>query len=110
LKQIDARLMTLRALSDEASDIRISSVQIEDKLNAIMAELRFIVSKANLFPGIEDLEGRLNDTIAFFEDFLLKVRYAKELKGNVPFESFDQKRVELEHLLASLIEEDRGKI
>lgn len=102
LEKIDKRLRTLSALSDEASDIRKTSVPIGDRLNSVIDRLRSVVSNIQLFPRMKDVEIEISGKIKFLEDLLDKVRSAKELKEEIPFKEFHQSKVELKNILDSL--------
>jgi len=104
LDQIDKRLKTLTALSDEASLIRKTSVLIEDRLKSIINKLKSISTNLKLFPSLENRKDDVLNKIKFLEALLEKVRSAKELKATVPFEEFERNRDELQMLINSLSE------
>jgi len=102
LKQIETRLYTLRQLSEEASEIRRTSVQLEEKLNLLLGKTKKMSLELEPFKSLSNVRTRLLRMLEFMEGFVDRVKSAKELKGGIPVEAFERNKVRLEKLLRSM--------
>jgi len=102
LKQIDARLHTLSQLSEEASEIRRTSIPIEEKLDLLLSKIKKISSDLESFRALSNVRKRLLPMLEFIEEFLERIKSAKELKEEIPVKAFEQNKVRLEKLLKTI--------
>ena len=102
LKQIDARLHTLSQLSEEASEIRRTSVPIEEKLNLLLSKIKKITLELESFKALDNVRKRLLLMLEFIEGFVERIKSAKELKEEFPVEAFERNNVKLEKLLKTI--------
>jgi len=102
LPKIEERLLILRDLSDKASEVRRISVLIIKKLKKIIENLNTLLSKIELFPEIIEEKDKLLKEINFLNDFLNKVKFAKDLKGEIPIQEFNQQKAEINGIWNSI--------
>ena len=102
LKQINERIQTLKQLSEEASEIRQISMNVEEKLNLLANNVEKLISEFEPFKPLSNARKKLQDTLRFLRKFMDEVESAKEFKGEIPVEMFDQNKARLEKLVRSL--------
>lgn len=102
MKQINDRLQTLRQLSEEASEIRQISMNIEEKLNSLAGKIKKISSELKPFKALDNKRTKLPSTLDFLKKLVDQVNSAKEFKEKIPAEIFEKNRAKLEELVKSL--------
>lgn len=102
LKQINERLQTLSQLSEEASEIRRTSLNIEEKLSLLAIEVEKMCSELEPYKQLNSARLKLLKMGNFFRKFTDKVKTAKEFNETIPVDAFEAKHTNLKTLVESL--------
>jgi len=102
LKEINERLQTLTQLSEEASEIRQMSMNLEEKLNSLAGKIEKMCSDLKPFKALNNQRTKLLGTLDFLKKLVEQVNSAKEFKEEIPVEMFEKSRIKLEDLVKSL--------
>ncbi len=103
LKQIDQRLNTLSQLSEEASQIRRTSVNLEEKLSSLINEMQKVSSDIESYKQLKSERLKLDQIIELFKEFASKAKSAKELDDRIPVETFRTSSAKLNAVTESLV-------
>ena len=102
LKQINERLQTLSQLSEEASEIRRASLNIEEKLSLLAVEVEKMCSELEPYKQLNSARLKFVKVGNFFREFAGKVRSAKEFSETIPVDAFEVNHTKLKILVESL--------
>lgn len=102
LKQINERLQTLSQLSEEASEIRRTSLNIEEKLSLLAIEVEKMCSELEPYKQLNSARLKLLKVGNFFRKFTDKVKSAKEFSETIPVDAFEANHTNLKTLVESL--------
>lgn len=102
LTRIDARLRSLRGLSDKFSEIRRISVPVIDSLKGVLDKLRSTISKIELFTELSEDKEMLSGKLDFLSGFIDKVATAKEIKNEIPIQEINQQKDEINKIGRSI--------
>jgi|Deesub1362A_J573_1020465.scaffolds.fasta_scaffold02181_6 DNA repair exonuclease SbcCD ATPase subunit len=102
LARIRQRLNTVRALSDEASEIRQISVSVTDNLKVLVDRLDSIISKIDQFEELSKEKEIIQESIDFLTKFIDKIIYARDLKNNIPIQEIIKHKNEINKIIASI--------
>jgi hypothetical protein len=102
LARIYNRLRTLLDLSKKASEVRIMSVPIINKLSGIVDRLSSTVLKIELLPELAEEKDKLLKKIGFLSDFVEKITSAKDLKNEIPIQELSQQKDEINMVWTSI--------
>jgi recombinational DNA repair ATPase RecF len=102
LTQIKERLQTLSQLTDEASEIRRISIDLEKKLNSFINELEEVSSELEPHEQLNKARLKLLQVASLFREFVNKVISAKEFAHAIPVKEFEANREKLNKLIGSL--------
>jgi recombinational DNA repair ATPase RecF len=105
LQQITQRLQTLRALSDEAAEVRRLASDIDFKLVSLDENVEEVCSKIEPIKSLERLKGNLEKTLKFLKKFREKMKLAKELEldEELSVEPYRDFQTAIEHLVGSAL-------
>ena len=102
LAKINDRLKLLRDLSEKASEVRIMSTPVIDKLNGIVDEFETTISKIESFPELTEKKSKIMEKIAFLNGFVSHITSAKDLKNEIPVQVFNQQKNEINVVWSSI--------
>ena len=98
LIKIDNRLKTLRDLSDKASEVRKMSLRLKSKLEKGIDKLEIIIPKIEYIPELAEEKSKIEDKIAFLNQFLPHITSAKDLKNEIPVQLLCQQTDEINRI------------
>lgn len=102
LKDINTRLQTLSALSEQASDIRKMSAAVEDRLGAIEGKIQSLITEIGSFPKLKKVKNGMLRKAKFLEKFKHNLESAKELEEAISVKIFEKGKDELNDVLEIL--------
>ena len=102
LSKIDDRLKLLRDLSEKASEVRIMSDSIIDKLTGIVDEFKTTISKIGSFSELNEEKNEIIEKITFLDEFVSHITSAKDLKSEIEVQEFNHQKNEIDGILSSL--------
>lgn len=105
LKNIEARLQTLRHLSRETLDIRTMTSYAEDRIKAIQATVQSLILKTEPFPKLKNIRNQLLEQDGLLNSLATKIKSAKELKERVSIENFGEIKGEFDDIFRTLSKE-----
>lgn len=102
LTKMDDRLKIVRDLSEKAAEVRVTSVPIVNKLEELTRKLGFTSTKINIFPELAYETKRTKEIFSFLKEFTSHVGRAKNLEIDIPVQSFNEQKNEINELLATI--------
>jgi len=102
LTQIKERLQTLSQLTDEASEIRRISINLEKKLNSFIVELEKVGLELEPFKQLNNARLKLLQVTSLFKEIVSKVTSAKEFAQAIPVKEFQVNSKKLKKLIKYL--------
>jgi recombinational DNA repair ATPase RecF len=105
LQEITQRLQTLRALSNDAAEVRRLASDLDYKLVSLDENVEEVCSKIEPIRSLERLKKNLEKTLKFLKKFREKVKLAKELElgGELSVESYRDFQTTIEQLVGSVL-------
>jgi recombinational DNA repair ATPase RecF len=105
LQEIAQRLQTLRALSNDAAEVRRLASDLDYKLVSLDENVEEVCSKIGPIKSLERLKKNLEKTLKFLKKFLEKVKLAKELElgEELSVESYRDFQTAIEQLVGSVL-------
>jgi len=98
LSKIEARLKTLRELSDKAGEIREKLSRIVTTLEEISDKFVDIISKIELVPELSEEREAFQSKLNLLNAYIEKIRDAKNLENKIPVEQISQLKEEINKL------------
>jgi len=102
LTQIKERLQTLSQLTDEASEIRRISINLEKKLNSFIDELEKVSLELAPYKQLNNARLKLLQVASIFKQFVSNVISVKEFAQAIPVKDFQVNSEKLKRLIESL--------
>lgn len=106
LSKIDARIKTLRNLSEDASKVRTMGARIKEGLDVIINKVQSINSKLQVFPELSEEKDNIRGQIAFLKEFTCYISDIisdiENIKGELLIQQFVQSMSEIKEVMESI--------